>query len=436
MQGGRESEALIERATALSSKLINDDFLKASLPNKPYCSNDLDYGLKIRPRDIALNHKYLQPNNPHSKQWLVYDVDRDTDCGMDWADRGVTPPNFAVVNPENGHAHYVYILTAPVYTQRNTSLKAQYYLQAIDEALNKKLGADKNYSKLITKNPFHESWQYYPFQYNTYSLKEIAEGLVLKRKTKENLKTEDAKGRNCTLFEAVRHFGYRISREEGWNEQSFYQKIEEHSLKLNQDFWTESIIPMTIREVQGIAKSIATWCWKHLAPKWFRQWADERRANSLKVRQKKMNERREELKEILEKEPFLSTKKLAEQLGCSESTIRNDLKALGEVQPPQFVISDSSQYGGSNNYASEANKDDEVIKEQESIITLSEQPSDNIEFENTLNTENTTLKELENEKPTKTTDSFCDSPTDFIHDVSKSLRLLLAKPIFRGKTDF
>jgi hypothetical protein len=325
---------------------------------------------------------------PHSKKWLVYDVDRNSDFGMDWIEREVAPPNFAVVNPENGHAHYVYILQTPVYMSGKVSLRAINYLHAVDEALTAKLGADKAYTKLICKNPFHEDWQYFPFHYDQYTLKELAEKLKLKKvRARERVDLSDSYGRNCAIFDAVRHFAYRIIREYDYSFNEFFNKLHERASGLNDEFRFTSLKGKLLKsELCGIIKSIAKWCWSRFSFKGFKFWADERRTNSLKVRQKKMNDRREELIKILEKQPNLSNRKLANLLGCSESTVRNDLKALSNEndtpQPPQFVISDISPYSAYSevhNYANKLHSDELPVGDnkanlqetQESLVNLS-----------------------------------------------------------------
>ncbi|WP_427033700.1 hypothetical protein [Citrobacter freundii] len=42
----------------------NIDFFKNQMPNKPYCTNNLDMGLSIRNKAKALEMLYLQANQP------------------------------------------------------------------------------------------------------------------------------------------------------------------------------------------------------------------------------------------------------------------------------------------------------------------------------------------------------------------------------------
>ena len=49
------------------------DYLDERSPTKPYCTDDLLYGLRIRGRDVALKKRYLQLNSPLYCNWLIFD---------------------------------------------------------------------------------------------------------------------------------------------------------------------------------------------------------------------------------------------------------------------------------------------------------------------------------------------------------------------------
>ena len=51
------------------------DYLDERSPTKPYCTDDLLYGLRIRGRDVALKKRYLQLNSPLYCNWLIFDCD-------------------------------------------------------------------------------------------------------------------------------------------------------------------------------------------------------------------------------------------------------------------------------------------------------------------------------------------------------------------------
>ena len=231
-----------------------------NLPLKPYCTNDLSYGLKIRPKQSAIRMSYIQPNFPFIIIYLMFDVDRD-EAGASWIDAGLPKPTFIVVNLANGHAHLIYELLTPVLLWENASPKPIAYLDAIRRAYAQVLGADLGYSSLITKNPSHRTW--YTFAYSLqYELGELADYVSL---TDSHYKPargirEDyaALGRNCTLFEVGRFHAY--DRVYGLNgQEELYAVVYGYISKYNATEFSESL---SEREVHGIAQSISKWTWE------------------------------------------------------------------------------------------------------------------------------------------------------------------------------
>jgi DNA-binding CsgD family transcriptional regulator len=330
---------------------ICPDYIESTLPRKPYCSDDLETGLVIRPKELALKKAYISPNHPYNRQWLVFDVDRDTDGGLDWIERGVAPPNFAVVNPDNGHAHYVYMLTTPVYMQNGTRQRPKAYLRAIEDAMTEALGADKAYSKLITKNPFAGRWRYIPYHHNTYSLKELAAGLKLKKAPyRQRINLDAAEGRNCALFQALRYFAYAEVYKRKWSFNSWQQHIAGRAKQLNSELCSqEQVALLAYSEVMTIARSVAKWTASNLGHG-FKNWGDARRQKSLATRQAQAAKLRETIYKLKAERPHLSNRALARLASCSETTVRNALKQLempsktaqNQAQSAQFVISDDS----------------------------------------------------------------------------------------------
>jgi hypothetical protein len=338
---------------------ICPDFIESILPRKPYCTDDLEAGLIIRPKKFALKKAYISPNHPYNRQWLVFDIDRNTDHGMDWIERGVAPPNFAVINPDNGHAHYVYILTTPVYMQREARERPKAYLRAIEEAMTECLGADKAYSKLITKNPFNSRWRYIPYHHNTYTLKELAAGLQLKKTPyRQKSDLDAAEGRNCAVFHALRYFAYAEVKRRNWTTAAWEAHIKAKAAALNNELaLTEGVVPLPAGEVSTVARSVAKWTLNNLSFG-FHAWATGRRQKSLATRQARAAKLKETIYRLKSERPHLSNRSLARLADCSETTVRNALKMqnhadkcldAGRTSNPvkpachaQFVISDDS----------------------------------------------------------------------------------------------
>ena len=84
------------------------------IPSRPYCSDDLGLGLRIRPRHQAVTSTYLQLNAPTDFCFLPFDIDR-AHAAFAWEEGNLPAPNIIVANPANGHAHLIYMLADPVH---------------------------------------------------------------------------------------------------------------------------------------------------------------------------------------------------------------------------------------------------------------------------------------------------------------------------------
>lgn len=241
-----------------------DLFQPASLPRKPYCTDDLTMGLLIRPLKIAIRMRYIQPNRPGMISYLAFDIDRP-DAGIAWMDSNAPRPNIIIKNPENCHAHYLYALEAPVCTTSAAKMEPLRYLSAIERAISAELRADAGYSGLIIKNPSHQHWQTIEVENRAYSLERLASGLDLSTPANNQPISADAAGlgRNCWIFEELRHWSYRAVsgywRPNG--EASWCDAVRDRAHGFN-DFRE----PLQSKEVDQIAKSVANWVWKRFSP--------------------------------------------------------------------------------------------------------------------------------------------------------------------------
>jgi hypothetical protein len=234
-----------------------------NLPNKPYCTDDLQFGLQVRPKYLALLKRYIQPNHPYYTYFFVFDLDYPT-AYIDYfySMVGIPTPNLIVENPENGHAHYIYQLKTPIYQTNASNDKPIRYGNAVYLALRTALNADINYSGLITKNAVHQHWRTHILREQPYTLDELSERLDLTTgQINKQIKIDEAVGlgRNCCLFHTVRHWAYVEIRK--YRAKTFNQWLEsviDHCLSVNAQFTT----PMQYNEVKGVAKSIARWVWK------------------------------------------------------------------------------------------------------------------------------------------------------------------------------
>jgi hypothetical protein len=236
-------------------------FFEDRLPHRPYCTEDLQYGVRIRPRKTALSLPYLQINPPHLRMWMLFDIDREG-AALAWEDANLPGPAWAAVNRENGHAHLAYGLSAPVLVAENARRQPIRFLQGIEGAYREALQADRGYSGLITKNPKHPLWRVLYGPQKLWELGELAEyGNVEKYIPRHAKQPEEiGLGRNCITFEFLRQWAYRnirAARKRG-NFVMWQADCNNRGLIRNADF----AYPLDGREVWHIAKSVAMWTWR------------------------------------------------------------------------------------------------------------------------------------------------------------------------------
>jgi hypothetical protein len=243
----------------------SDFFAPEKWPHRPYCTDDLESGLKIRPLELAFNYQHIQLNPPHLRAWLVFDVDRPG-AAYAWEGCGkpdLPHPSWAAINGENAHAHLVWGLAVPVLVN-STELRLAplRYLCAIETAYREALRADPGYSGLITKNPKHSRWKVLWGYRADFTLDELAEYIDLKKFVSRRNPEEIGLGRNVTVFEWLRRLSYRSVRNykgcgiSAWNDWVSY--CNTRALERNGEFR----YPLDGREVWHIARSVAKWTWQ------------------------------------------------------------------------------------------------------------------------------------------------------------------------------
>jgi len=242
-------------AEKTSPHLLQLDLFESHLPAKPYCSDSLPAGLVIRSKQEAMRKRFIQPNGPTHLYWLVYDVDRST-ASYDWDDLRAPPPNICAMNPDNGHAHLFYGLEVPVRKAPDAQLKPLRYAAAVEWALCQKLDADYGYAGLIAKNPLHDHWTVTTYEQNAYSLGWLAEYIDLERVDYRTRPTAYGLGRNCTLFNQLRHWAYRAKSAQNWDLTSWKIAVLERAAGLN-----TFPAPLPLSEIRSTAKSVARWVW-------------------------------------------------------------------------------------------------------------------------------------------------------------------------------
>lgn len=239
-------------------------------PSRPYCTDDFENGIYIRPRAEALQCANLQVNGPSMLCSMVFDIDKRGGADM-WEKRGLPAPTWSCTNPANGHAHVAYALRSPVcktFAGREHPLE---YAAAVQESMRRSLSADAAYSGLLTKNPFHPGWITEINPRAVYDIGELVEYLPAGRlpsARKAKATSEDCfgLGRNDSLHKELASYAYRAIRKY-WHADSdaWLAHVEYRAQEINSRF----PVPLHFSEVRHVAKSVARWVWRHFTKESF-----------------------------------------------------------------------------------------------------------------------------------------------------------------------
>ena len=299
------------------------ELFRERLPRKPYHTDELTTGLSIADVSRALGARYIQPNGPTHRHWIVFDVDHDA-ATLSWDDVGAPAPNITVTNKANGHAHLIYGLETPIRTAPDGNVAPLRYAAAIEAALREKLGADLGYSGLICKNPLHTHWLVQVWEPEPYTLDWLADYLDLSPYNGRRAMPAYGLGSNGTLFEKTRQWAYKAIRQ-GWpGLDGWIAAVVDRATGYNVQFEQ----PLPANEVRHVAKSIANWTHRHLSPAGFSAVQAARGAKGGKVskgggRPSNSGKARADL--LLDvfrlKEMGYSNRDIGEDLGISPSTV-------------------------------------------------------------------------------------------------------------------
>lgn len=287
------------------------------LPSKPYHTDDLQTGVQIRSADRAALARYIQPNGPTHRFWLVYDIDRPGGA-LDWSDRGAPPPSITAMNPANGHAHLIYGLETAVRTASDAKAAPLRYAAAIDCALQQALDADPGYSGLICKNPLHPHWQVATWEPRLYTLADLDSWLDLEGSQDRRKRLPDyGLGRNCTLFEKLREWAYRAIRQ-GWPDAERWEAACLDRARMYNAGFSAALDP---QEVRHISRSVARWTHKHLDAASFSAWQSAQGAKKGKAQRDMLMPQ-----VIAMATAGASQREIASSLGLSQKTVCNWLR--------------------------------------------------------------------------------------------------------------
>jgi hypothetical protein len=303
-----------------------DLFETGRWPRRPYCTDDFADGLHIRSLAAALKRRYIQANPPKLRIWSIHDVDRPG-AAMAWYDADLPPPTWIAQNVQNGHAHLVWGLSAPVLVDGLEARRAPLrYLAAIESLMRERLGADPGFGGLITKNPAHPEWRTLRGPVLGYELRDLAEHLPgLERHIPRCRPEQVGLGRNVETFDHVRRWAYRHVRPyreagglDAWN--AWLAACVHRALERNGEF----PVPMDPRECWWIARSVAKWTWRRFDVEASDRRFAERQAHrgrmSGKARLAASEDKRASAR-LMAAAQGMSTRAIARVLGVDHSTV-------------------------------------------------------------------------------------------------------------------
>lgn len=265
-------------------ELYDLNAFNASLAPKPYCTNDLSSGLRIRQKNQAVQYKYIQANDNYIK-FLIVDCDHSNP--YIWEQVGLPAPNLVVIDKNKRTSHLLWALSSPIYKDYVYKAKNIALFAKIQQVYTMLCNGDRAYIGLMTKNPNNNFWQTININYfYAYDLYELADYVKLPQK----ILKRDAlgEGRNCWLFDTVRKFAYKevLLYKENANFQTFFNVVLAKLEKLNV---FENSIGLQHKELWHIAKSISKWTWKHFSASKFSEIQTVRSHKRKAYKQKEVN---------------------------------------------------------------------------------------------------------------------------------------------------
>lgn len=230
------------------------------LPYKPLATDDFHGGVRPMMPTAALGMRNIAPDLPYAVNWLKFDLDFDESAAK-WIDEDLPCPHFVVVNPANGHSHYLYGLERPVVNSGHAKQGPLDYLNAVTVGCGKVLQADPAYPGKFCKTPTHPAWQTHIYNGPLYALETLASALPASLSTRRVARTEVVGlGRNVTLFDELRQWAYgsaRAARSRG-NYDAWQRAVRQQAEHLN-----TFDRPLPQSEVRSTASSVARWTWKN-----------------------------------------------------------------------------------------------------------------------------------------------------------------------------
>jgi hypothetical protein len=183
-------------------------------------------------------------------------------------DANLPPPNFVAINPANGHGHCAVLLAMPVARHAAARIGPLHFYSAVERGIARRIGADRRYSGLITKNPVHAFWRVEWRRDQAYTLPELADWLFPEDMQPDFFVEQTlGAGRNCIIFDDLRVIAYREVRafKRKGSLDTFRSRLERVAIGINMQF----PVALPITEVRGIVRSVAKWTWRQFSEEKF-----------------------------------------------------------------------------------------------------------------------------------------------------------------------
>ena len=114
-----------------------------------------------------------------------------------------------------------------------------HFYGAVERGIARRMGADRRYSGLITKNPVHPHWRVEWRREEPYTLPELADWLFPEDMQPDfSVETTLGVGRNCTVFDELRLIAYREVRafKRNGSLDTFRARLERVAIGINMQF--------------------------------------------------------------------------------------------------------------------------------------------------------------------------------------------------------
>jgi hypothetical protein len=291
---------------------------------------------------IKSNPRYIQANQPNSLSFMVFDLDyKKAILAHEKSD--VLTPSFYTVDKKKTTAHAVYMLETPVHKNQHSKQSPQRLFATLEDIYGTRLGADKGYSGLVMKNPFHsEHSLYLPDEtLCPVSLSEMADYVDFEQynKQQKQQKIEEAfsEGRNIAVFDLVREWAYKEIRNywgKSYKEWLTVVQAKTENVWHNIQGNYNKQSPYSLSEMKATARSIAKWTWKNTTQSSFKTFVElthlphqqkARQAKQVESRLIKTQDKREQAIEL--RKGGMTVRDIGELLGVNHTTIVRWIKS-------------------------------------------------------------------------------------------------------------